>query len=157
MWIRIRFLITCRSGSSQINFSLWLNVLWINSVVDPDPVGSVYYWLSWIRKLCTDLDPDPAALKMIIIWTFLKKYEGKKGEKFQKNHISFLCHEKAASGSGRIRILLALLDPDQYITPNNQSVNPLSTWVFVEKFWTLFLKTMARIHIRIGGLLIRIW
>ena len=54
---------------------------------DPDPVGSVYYWLSWIQldpygillalldpdpylyysTYRTDLDPDPAALKLIII------------------------------------------------------------------------------------------
>ena len=36
---------------------------------DPDPVGSVYYWLSWIRIririLYTDPDPDPAAEKLI--------------------------------------------------------------------------------------------
>ena len=40
------------------------------SVANPDPVGSVYYWLSWIRIwiciLYTDPDLDPAAFKMII-------------------------------------------------------------------------------------------
>jgi len=35
---------------------------------DPDPVGSEYYWLSWIRiQVCilyTDLDPNPATYKL---------------------------------------------------------------------------------------------
>jgi len=29
------------------------------SVADPDPVGSVYYWLSWIRIRILYTDPDP--------------------------------------------------------------------------------------------------
>ena len=39
------------------------------SVADPDPVGSVYYRLSWIRIhiLYTDPDLDPAAFKLITI------------------------------------------------------------------------------------------
>jgi len=40
---------------------------------DPDPVGSVYYLLSWnlIRIRIFNTDPDPTALKMITICIFL--------------------------------------------------------------------------------------
>jgi len=34
-------------------------------VVDPDPVGSVYNWFSWIRSRMISTDLDPAALKLI--------------------------------------------------------------------------------------------
>jgi len=41
---------------------------------DPDPVGSVYYSLSWIRIririLYTDQNLDPAAFKLIKIFNF---------------------------------------------------------------------------------------
>jgi hypothetical protein len=39
------------------------------SDVDMDTVGSIYFWLSWIRIQIRILytDPDPAALKLITI------------------------------------------------------------------------------------------
>jgi len=40
------------------------------NVADPDPVGSVYYWLSWIRIRISYADPDPAALKLITLCNF---------------------------------------------------------------------------------------
>ena len=42
------------------------------SVANLDPVGSVYYSLSWIRIRIsnTDPDPDPAAFKLITIFNF---------------------------------------------------------------------------------------
>jgi len=39
----------------------------VSCVADPDPVGSVDYWLSWIRIRMLYTDPNPAALKLITI------------------------------------------------------------------------------------------
>jgi len=56
-------------GLAHLAFSAYLTVLVSVADPDPDPVGSVYDWLSWIRIriLYMDPDPDPAAFKMITI------------------------------------------------------------------------------------------
>jgi len=46
----------------------WHNIK--SSAADPDPVGSVYNWLFWIRIRLSYMDPDPAALKIIAISNF---------------------------------------------------------------------------------------
>ena len=40
------------------------------SVVNLDPVGIGYYWLSWIRIRMLYTDPDPAVLKLTSICNF---------------------------------------------------------------------------------------